>query len=200
MAIASRPVVYPDRPAGRIKAITLALILAVLIILGSAFRRVLLYEAAYGYTVARLYAQVYMIVLAVVLFALAYGVMTVLDTRALFRRGFAVATAACVVLVFWNHEAWIASENIERFRITGKLDEKYLVRDMSPDAVPTIISRMATLPDPQKIALNQQLIAKYGQRPRMFSNRWFEWNYRRQEARKALATIGLTTATAASVD
>jgi hypothetical protein len=72
--------------------------------------------------------------------------MTTLDTRALFRRGFAVAVAACVILVFWNHEAWIASENIERFRTTGKLDEKYLARELSPNAVPLIISRMATLP------------------------------------------------------
>jgi hypothetical protein len=62
-----------DGSAGKIKALTIALVLAVLIILGSAFRRVLLYEAAYGYTVSRLYAQVYMVVLAMVLFALAYG-------------------------------------------------------------------------------------------------------------------------------
>lgn len=189
-----------DGSAGRIKGITLALVLAVLIILGSAFRRVLLYEAAYGYTVSRLYAQVYMIVLAIALFALAYGVMTVLDTRALFRRGFAVFTAACVILVFWNHEAWIANENIERFRTTGKLDEKYLVRDMSADAVPTIISRMPTLPDPQRMTLRQLLVARYGERPRMFSNRWFEWNYRRAEARDALATIGLTAATVTRPD
>jgi hypothetical protein len=180
-----------DGDAGRIKAITLALVFAVLIILGSAFRRVLLYEAAYGYTVSRLYAQAYMIVLAIVLFALVYGVMTVLNTRALFRRGFAVFTAACVILVFWNHEAWIASENIERFRTTGKLDEKYLARDLSPNAVPTVISLMPTLPDPQKTALNQQLIATYAQRRRMFSTRWFEWNYRREQARDALISAGI---------
>jgi len=180
-----------DGNAGRLKAITLALVFAVLIILGSAFRRVLLYEAAYGYTVSRLYAQVYMIVLAIVLFALVYGVMTVLNTRALFRRGFAVFTAACVILVFWNHEAWIASENIERFRTTGKLDEKYLARDLSPNAVPTVISLMPTLPDPQKTALNQQLIATYAQRRRMFSTRWFEWNYRREQARDALISAGI---------
>jgi hypothetical protein len=180
-----------DGSAGRIKGLTLALILAVLIILGSAFRRVLLYEAAYGYTVSRLYAQVYMIVLAIALFALAYGVMTVLDTRALFRRVFAVAVAACVILVLWNHEGWIASENIERFRTTGKLDEKYLARMLSPNAVPVIISRMAALPEPQQLALRQQLVAQYGQRERIFANRWFEWNYRRNQAREALINAGI---------
>ncbi|MEO5590394.1 MAG: DUF4153 domain-containing protein, partial [Gemmatimonadaceae bacterium] len=50
-----------------IKAVTLALILAVFFLLVSAFRRVLLYEEAYGFTTARLYAQAYMVLVAAAL-------------------------------------------------------------------------------------------------------------------------------------
>jgi hypothetical protein len=174
-----------------LKALTIALLGGVLIILGSAFRRVLLYEDAYGYTVARLYAQVYMIVLAIALVALAAGVLTTLNTRSLFRRMFAVATAAFIVLVFWNHEAWIASANIERFRTTGKLDVSYLTRDLSLNAVPVIVARLSSLPEPQRIELHNALVERYSTRRRIADTQWFEWNYRRQQARSALATIGL---------
>jgi hypothetical protein len=47
-----------------LRFLTFAVIAAVLLLLGSAFRRVLLYEAAYGFTTARLYAQVYMCAVA----------------------------------------------------------------------------------------------------------------------------------------
>ena len=181
-----------DGNAQRIRVLTSALLVAVLILLVSAFRRVLLYEDAYGFTVARLYAQVYMIVLAVALVALAYGVFTVLDVGALFRRVFATAVAAFLVLVFWNHEAWIASTNIDRFRGTPKMDITYLVYDLSPNAVPALVAKMPSLPEGQKIELRSALNNRYAPRKRFFEKpRWFEWNYRREKAVEALTSIGL---------
>jgi hypothetical protein len=169
----------------------------VLIILVSAFNRVLLYEAAYGFTVARLYAQFYMVVLAFALFALAVEVLTTLDTRALFRRVFAVAVIAFMVLVFWNHEAWIAAKNIDRYATTGKLDVPYLVKELSRNAVPVIVSRLSTLPDPKRAELHDAIVARY-KKPR-HPDRWFEWNYRRRQALAALATMGLPELTAQPV-
>lgn len=183
-----------DGNARAIKILTGALLIAVLILLVSAFRRVVLYEDAYGFTVARLYAQVYMIVLAVALGWLAIGVYTNLDINALFRRVFATAVLAFLVLVFWNHEGWIASTNIERFAGTPRMDTtyiKYLVNDLSPSAVPALVAQMPKLPDPEKIALRAELNNRYARRHRFFSDRWYEWNYRREQARESLASIGL---------
>jgi len=183
----------------RLRALTLALLVAVVILLISAFNRVLLYEAAFGFTVSRLYAQVYMIVLAFALFALAVEVLTTLDTRALFRRVFAVATVALVVLVFWNHEGWIASKNIDRYATTGKLDVRYLVSDLSPNAIPVLVSRLSTLPDPKRGELRDAIATRYRNPRRLGRDRWFEWNYRRQLAREALARLGLPEPTAQPV-
>jgi hypothetical protein len=183
----------------RLRALTIALLLAVLIILISAFNRVLLYEASFGFTVSRLYAQVYMIVLAFALFALAVEVLTVLDTRALFRRVFAVAVAAFMVLMFWNHQGWIASKNIDRYATTGKLDVPYLVRDLPPDAIPVIVSRLSALPDPNRTELRDAIVTRYQNSRRLRPDRWFEWNYRRQQAREALARMGLPNPTAQPV-
>jgi hypothetical protein len=178
--------------AKRLNVITLALLLSVAIMLASAFHRVQLYEAAYGYTVSRLYAQAYMLVLAAGLVALTIEVMATVDTGRLFRRSFAVAVAAFTVLVFWNHEAWIADENIDRSIATGKdLDVTYLATNLSPNAVPIEVARLATIPEPVRAALQQALVARYGTGHQLSDDRWFEWNFRRQEARAALATIGI---------
>jgi hypothetical protein len=175
----------------RIRTLTLAMLVAVVIILISAFHRVTLYEAAYGYTISRLYAQVYMVVLAAALLALAAGVIGTLDTGLLFRRVFTVAVAAFLVLVFWNHEAWIASANIDRVATTGKLDARYIVRDLSANAIPVIVRRMPSLPEPVRGQLHGELVARYGDPRRLAPDQWLEWNIRRQQAREALRSIGL---------
>jgi hypothetical protein len=177
----------------RIKMLTMALLVAVLIILISAFNRVSLYEAAYGYTVSRLYAQVYMIVLAAALMALVLGVLGTLDIGSLFRRVFSVAVVAFLILVFWNHEAWIASANMDRVATTGKLDAKYIARDLSPNAIPVIVSRLPSLPEPVRSEVRAELVARYANPRRLPPDRWFEWNLRRRQAREALRTIGLPT-------
>lgn len=179
----------------RIRMLTLAMLVAVVIMLASAFYRVTLYEAAYGYTVSRLYAQVYMLVLAAALVALAAGVLGTLDTGSLFRRVFTVAVAAFLVLVFWNHEAWIASANMDRVATTGKLDAKYITRELSPNAIPVIVRRMPSLPEPVRSQLHAELVARYGNPRRLAPDRWFEWNLRRQQAREALRSIGLPRTT-----
>jgi len=181
--------------AKKLRFITLALLLAVAIMLASAFHRVQLYEAAYGYTVSRLYAQAYMLVLAVGLAALTFEVMATVDTGRLFRRVFAMAAAVFVVLVFWNHEAWIADENIDRSITTGKeLDVNYVTTGLSPNAVPLVVSRLAALPDTARARIQQALASRYASGRQLRDEQWFEWNYRRQAAREALASIGITPA------
>lgn len=177
--------------AGKLRALTSALLVAVLIIVASAFYRVSLYENAYGYTVSRLYAQVYMLVLAAALLAVAWGVATTLDTGVLFRRVFAVAIIAFTVLVFWNHEEWIASANIDRYDRIGKLDLLYITRDLSLNAIPVVVSRMQSLREPQRTDLRNALTARYGNSRHLAPGHWFEWNLRREPARTALASIGL---------
>lgn len=183
--------------AGWLKAVTLALLVAVAIMLVSAFHRVSLYEAGYGYTVSRLYAQVYMLVLGAGLLALGREVTGTLDTGRLFRRVFIVATAAFTVLIFWNHESWIASANIDRPAATGKLDVGYITRDLSANAIPVVVSRLATLAEPARTELRQALVSRYGSGRKLREDRWFEWNLRRHQARAALSRIGLPLPTGA---
>jgi uncharacterized membrane protein YozB (DUF420 family) len=174
---------------GVLRALTLAIIVAVLLLLGSAFNRVLLYEDAYGFTTARLYAQSYMLVLAVALVALAVETRNELEVPRLFRRALVAATTIFVVLIYWNHSAWIANKNVDRLASTGKLDTSYLTRDLSFDAVPTLVERLPTIPEPFQNEIRTALKSRYAKQQRRFGKAWYEWNLRTAEAKKAFATL-----------
>lgn len=178
-----------DQRGGQIRIATIAVLVAVLFLLGSAFNRVLLYEEAYGFTTARLYAQVYMLLVGFALIALGWEMRGELDASRLFRRVFTTATLAFIVLIYWNHHAWIANRNIDRLASTGKLDTAYLARDLGVDAVPALVKRLPTIPEPFRSDLQHTLLTRYEKRPRMFSGPWYEWNLRRSAAGDALKTL-----------
>jgi len=171
-----------------LRILAFALITAVLLLLGSAFHRVLLYEAAYGFTTARLYAQAYMTVVAAGLLLLSLEVAGELDAGRLFRRTAAVATILFVALIYWNHEAWIARRNIDRFATTGKLDVAYLTRELSPNAIPAIAERLPSLPEPTRSELRNAVRTRYAARRDMAEGSWYEWNLARARAREVLTT------------
>jgi hypothetical protein len=175
-----------DGRQGLLTVTTLSVIVAVFLLLASAFHRVTLYEQAYGYTTARLYAQAYMIIVAISLVALVREVLTTLDPARLFLRAWMIAALTFVVLIYWNHQAWIADRNIDLFASTGKLDNVYLTRDLSEDAIPTIVRRLHTLPEPAKSQLLQAVKLR---RVPKHVDRWFEWNLGRARAREASAGL-----------
>jgi hypothetical protein len=84
----------------------LAFVLTVLlwILLVSAFRRLWLYEEAYGFTTARFYAQAYMVVVALALVLLVIELARGLDARRFLRRAATVGVVTLIVLSVWNHE------------------------------------------------------------------------------------------------
>src|SRR4029079_3695429 len=176
-----------------LRTLTVVLIVAVLFLLGSAFRRVLLYEGAYGFTTARLYAQTYMLVVAVVLIALGIELRTELNASRLFRVAGFAATVAFIVLIYWNHEGWIASRNLDRVAATGKLDVDYLARDLSPNAVPVIVDRLAKIPEPFRTELQNRLYKRYANGRQLSEENWYEYSARRHEARAALMKLGIAT-------
>jgi hypothetical protein len=175
---------------GAVRLVAWALVAETLLLLVSAFRRVWLYEDAYGFTTTRLYAQAYMIVMALVLLWLAWELRAVVDTRRLARWAAALGVLAFVTLGYWNHEAWIARTNVERGIRTGVMDATYLVRGLSLDAVPALVRAQGSAPEPVAGPLRDALRARYtGARVR--DCRWFEWNLRQAQAAHALETAGL---------
>jgi len=175
---------------GILRFLTLLVIAAVLLLLGSAFRRVWLYEQAYGFTTARLYAQFYMGAVAAGLFLLSLEVVGDFDPGRVFRRAVAAATILFIALIYWNHEAWIARRNLDRLATTGKLDVAYLTRELSLDVVPTIMGRFSSLPDSIRSEVTTALLDKYAELGQPRERHWYEWNLASSRARRELTMAG----------
>lgn len=115
-----------------------ALIVQVIVIMISAFKRLALYEGAYGYTVLRFYSHVFIIWLAVVFLLLLVKILTNEEENFFALRMFTSGLIFLAFLNFFNPDAFIARQNISRYKETGKLDAWYLSR-LSADAVPETI-------------------------------------------------------------
>jgi hypothetical protein len=180
----ARPGEATERERMHLRRLELALVIALEIVLISAFRRVILYEQAYGYTTARVFAQAYMIVMALSLAALALEITRNRISIAFGRRVAEIALGIFTVLVFWNFEAWIVDKNIDRAGTTGKFDARY-VRQLSRDAIPTLVQRQAEIPVVQRDSVMIQL----GCVRLPAESRWFEWNRSVVAADRALHSV-----------
>ena len=149
----------------------LALLIALELVLISAFRRVILYEQAYGFTTGRLFPQAYMVGMSLVLIALAIEILRGSISVSFGRRVAEIGLGVFTVLVFWNYEAWIVNRNIDRAAQSGKFDGVYAGR-LSMDAMPTLISRRAQLPQDARTIVEARLACVRLPAER----RWFEWN------------------------
>ena len=178
------------RPAGdrtgALRAITLVVLVAVMLLVTSAFRRVLLYEEAYGFTVARLYGKTYMISVGLGLVALGLEIARGFEPGRLFRRALTIVTILFIGLAYWNHEGWIASRNLDRFAAGGDLDVPYLTRELSPDAIPVLAARLGELPPAERQEIQDEVRQRYAEQGRNFDRRWYEWNLSRTRAQESL--------------
>ena len=167
----ARPTDTTEQDRKMLVRLEIALLVALELVLFSGFRRVILYEQAYGFTTARLFAQAYMVVMCLALLALGIEVARGSISIAFGRRVSEIALGVFTVLVFWNYEAWIVNRNIDRAAQDGKFDVNYAVR-LSTDAIPTLISRRAEVPAEARTGVEAWLSCV----PFPAERRWFEWN------------------------
>jgi hypothetical protein len=177
----TRPLDTTPRDRDLLRRLEIALIVALLLVLVSAFRRVVLYEQAYGFTTARLSAQAYMIGMALALAALAVEISRQRISVAFGRRVAQIALGVLTILILWNRDGWIANRNIDRAAATGKYDAFYATH-MSLDAVPVIVQRRQDIPLPQRDTVEMRLACRRVPTER----RWFEWNRNVVAATRAL--------------
>jgi hypothetical protein len=182
-----RPSDLPQSASTQLTRLKAAVIIALEVALILAFRRVILYEGAYGFTTARVYAQAYMVAIASALVALWLEIRAASISVNLGRRLAVIGLATLTVLAFWNHQSWILNRNIDRARATAKFDTMYLGR-LSQDVIPTLIARRGELP-----AIHRSIAEQFAActLPR-HSPRWFEFNLRMSAARRAVNAANLT--------
>ena len=112
------------------------LVLFVLVLLASAWKRMALYESTYGYTELRLIVYVFMGWLA---YLLAWFIVTLWKRPDRFAIGVMFAAIGFLTtLNLLNPDAFIAQQNLARYETSGEVDMAYLTT-LSDDAVPYLI-------------------------------------------------------------
>jgi hypothetical protein len=168
-----------------VRLLELTVIAQVVLMLVSAFRKMLLYEAAYGYTMSRIWVQGFMAVLAFSLCALALEVYGNFDTHRLVRRMAAAGAAMLVTLTHWNDDAWIVSRNLERYRETGRFDYEYVAYQLSPDAIPAALKAARAMGGTRGWCLDRMVRLRWHDRLSK-PDSWYELNLSRARAASLL--------------
>jgi len=153
-------------------ALALCAIALTLLIDVVAFRRLSLYEEAYGFTMLRLYSQVFAVWLGLVFLLLAGDFIGVWPSRRWFV-GAAVATGLVVLLGLniANPEAIVVAFNTSHAQSSHKIDSQYLA-DLSSDATPSLLDSRAQL----EPALRAQVTSAACSGPRTYSATWAAFN------------------------
>jgi len=116
-----------------------------LLIVFVAFRRLSLYEEAFGFTMLRLYSHIFAVWIALVFVLLAADIAGVHRSR----RWFVGATFASVAVVILalnliNPEALVVSMNVNHAVTSHEVDAQYLAQ-LSSDATPNLIASRSQL-------------------------------------------------------
>jgi hypothetical protein len=175
----------------RVRVLAWGVIAASILVVAAAAQRVLFYEAAYGYTQERLYVQVCCVAIALAMAVLAFEGRQTLNAARLTRRIAVVAILCAGGFTWWNSDAWIVAANVARYRQTNRIDAGYLAQlvQVSPDAVPELITRLPQLPAAAADQLRDDLL-----RLSISEGAWYEWNLRRSAAITALCSTALAGA------
>jgi hypothetical protein len=169
----------------------LRMLLAVLIgctgvMLCSAFMRMAMYEAAYGFSETRLLVDVFILFLSV-LFVIA--LVKLWDDRLKLMKPYAIiALTAYVIVNYMQVDSIVASNNVERYELTGNIDTSYL-GTLSFEAVPYLIELKRN--HPQLDGADEALQMMKRRLPLPGSTSWVSFNLAEWRAAEALKDIPL---------
>jgi len=178
---------YVDRRAeshsAAFKTVGLLLIVEVIVIMASAFKRLDIYQQAYGFTVLRFYVSAFIIWISALFLAFGYKIFRHAKDQ-FFAQSIFIGVIAFVLLMnLINPEAIIVRENIKHFRQTGKLDAAYFSQ-LSEDAVPAMMPLLGLPEGDTKTAVGQVLYDKWQSLQK--NNSWQETNWSRSRANNLL--------------
>jgi hypothetical protein len=120
------------------KVLSTALVVQVVLIMISSFKRLYLYEQVYGFTILRLYSHAFIILLAVIFGLLVYKIFKDYRENTFALRVFVAIILFVVSMNILNPDAFIARQNVKQFMALDKIDA-YYVSDLSDDAIPEAI-------------------------------------------------------------
>jgi two-component system sensor histidine kinase BaeS len=166
-------------------ALASGLVVMDLVVLVSAFRRLTLYEGAFGWTWPRLLGHAAVLAVGAMLLC-ALVAITARRVAWLPTAAVVVATLTLLGLSAVDPDAFIAQRNVDRYLAAGQLDVAE-IRRLSVDASPVLL---AALPQLHGCVRRQVAGILSDTDPRNQERGWASWNLGRERAADALANAG----------
>lgn len=168
------------------KILSSLLIVQVLVIMLSAFKRLLLYENAFGFTTSRFYSHAFIVWLGVIFILLLYKILINQKENIFSFLAFLSILVFLISFNILNPDAFIARQNIKHLLSSGNLDAYYLSR-LSEDATPEVVKVFdLSVNDDTKRDLAIELYQKTQYSDKSLLNHWQSTNIARSRAKKAL--------------
>ncbi len=166
------------------KTTALILIIGVIVIMASAFKRLHIYQDAYGFTILRFYVSAFIIWLSALFLAFGYKILKSKRDQFFAYAIFVGVIAFVGVMNVVNPEGIIVRQNITHYEKTGKLDTYYF-QQLSEDAV----SAMMPLLRASDSQVRAQVAARLYYRKQQWGlkeNAWQETSLSRLRAKNLL--------------
>jgi hypothetical protein len=140
------------------RALAILMVLLTGVMLVSAWRRMSIYEDAYGFTHLRIYTRIFMGWLGVMF---GFFLLSLFRTRLnIFTLGILVSTIGFLATInLFNIDYYIAEQNINRYYAGEDFDVRF-ISYLSADALPPIIAFYETVDDPELRADLAQVLAR----------------------------------------
>jgi Domain of unknown function (DUF4153) len=183
----------PEPPSTRDRrtfaALSVTVIALVMVVLVSAFRRLALYEQAFGFTWPRLLGHIAVVVLAALLVC---GVIAVVTGRAAWLPTAALIVAVVVTLGVnaIDPERFMAERNLARGSTGASLDVGEL-GGLSADAIPPIVEALPSLPRDVRVSVERRLACARDELRDAAGHGWASYDVSRARASTLLGGLAL---------
>jgi hypothetical protein len=158
------------------------LVVFTMVILVSAYKRMSIYEAAFGFTYLRVLTHSFMMVLFVLFLVALYKIWV--DRISLLKSYIVVSLIAYMVINFINIDSLITARNIERYHTTGDLDTHYLTK-LSYDSIPALVDLYIG----NELSNNIKLYLEDAQDELSKKQDWPSFNLSKLRAKRALSRL-----------
>lgn len=186
--------IHFTKPAGNltnkiIKVLNSLLLFSTFVMLISAFQRMSLYEANFGYTYLRVLTHSFMVMIFFILLVTLYRVWR--NRISLAKWYIVIGIVYYLVINFVNIDVIIAKKNMERYYATGEIDVG-LFWNMSDDTIPYLVEIAASANGEVAAKAHEMLRVKAKYDLIITKNtEWQAYNLSRQKAKRVLIDNGI---------
>jgi hypothetical protein len=191
------PSPVPERSRRMFLGLGLGLVALVGVVLVSAFKRLALYEDAYGLTELRILVHATIVALAA-LFVCVIVALVLWRSAWLPTAAVVIVTVTVIGLDLFNVDARIAASNIARAEAGHGLDP-WILSQLSPDAYPVMVDALDGLSPGDRASVTSILACRTADLAEATSGGWAEINRARTLASDALSSVDLPACGAVSV-